>query len=367
MLFAKRDCFASYRAKHLAELASGFELAHEFENGEMVSREPFGFVDGISQPSIDWLGERRPFGKADQDFTNRLAAGEFLLGYENEYGLLTDRPLVDRDAPGAALLAAASDHPDKHDLGRNGSYLVFRTLAQDVRGFWRWVHEAAGSDGAVALAEAMVGRRIDGQPLQGLAAAEIDGEDKARNSFTYSGDPDGQACPIGSHIRRSNPRTGDLPGGRRGLFGSLLGLLGFLGKPQDDAIASARFHRIVRRGRAYGRQLERANAVKPDAPDPESGLHFICLNANIARQFEFIQGAWLTNARFAALSGEADPLLGSRAPFPGDEPTDEFSRPTVAGPRARYSALPRFVTVRGGAYFFLPGLRALRYLARARG
>ena len=91
---------------------------------------------------------------------------------------------------------------------------------------------------------------------------------------------------------------------------------------------------------------------------PAAGLHFICLNASIARQFEFIQNAWLASAKFDAMSGEADPLLGNREPFPAGQRTDGFGR---------LCAVPRFVTVRGGGYFFLPGLRALRFIARLNG
>jgi deferrochelatase/peroxidase EfeB len=128
---------------------------------------------------------------------------------------------------------------------------------------------------------------------------------------------------------------------------------------RDDAIASSRFHRILRRGREYGRTLPPEQAALPDAPPlplPETGLHFICLNANIARQFEFIQNAWLASAKFAGLTGEADPLLGNRESFPAEQPTDGFGR---------LRGLPRFITVRGGGYFFLPGLRALRFIAGA--
>ena len=94
-----------------------------------------------------------------------------------------------------------------------------------------------------------------------------------------------------------------------------------------------------------------------------AGCYFICLNANISRQFEFIQNAWLISARFDGMSGEADPLLGNREPMPAGHPTDGFTLPQPNGISRTIAGLPTFITVRGGAYFFLPGLRALRYFA----
>ena len=99
--------------------------------------------------------------------------------------------------------------------------------------------------------------------------------------------------------------------------------------------------------------------------DPERGLHFICLNASILRQFEFLQNAWTVNTKFSGLTGEGDPLVGIREGIPGCPITDNFTIPKEGGLRRRVSGLPQFVTVRGGAYFFLPGLRALRYFAEA--
>ncbi len=81
------------------------------------------------------------------------------------------------------------------------------------------------------------------------------------------------------------------------------------------------------------------------------------------RQFEFLQNAWLRNSKFDGLSGESDPLVGNREPIPGCPKTDAFTLQRANGAPRRLVDLPRFVTVRGGAYFFLPGLRALRYLA----
>ena len=93
-------------------------------------------------------------------------------------------------------------------------------------------------------------------------------------------------------------------------------------------------------------------------------MRFICLNANLARQFEFVQSAWMMGTKFAGLTEESDALLGNRAPLPGCPATDTFSIPQESGLASRLTAVPRFVTVRGGAYFFLPSLRAVRYLAR---
>jgi len=272
-----------------------------------------------------------------------------------------------------------------------------------VRGFWRWVAEEANRVGVEPeeLAGSMVGRKLDGSPLAdlnlGRSIPGIETRDGERNGFVYDTDPDGLACPLGAHIRRANPRTGDAPGGRRGVIDNLLVTLGLTTrrtprKPvastlpwplnttiwpfvrlQDDAVASARFHRILRRGREYGVKLELSKALDPTQDDPKTGIHFLCLNANIARQFEFVQGAWMASAKFAALSGEQDPLLGNREPFP-DSPvatvpqgTDGLSRPG-APPNCKYSSgLPQFVQVRGGAYFFLPGLAALKWIASDRG
>jgi deferrochelatase/peroxidase EfeB len=91
----------------------------------------------------------------------------------------------------------------------------------------------------------------------------------------------------------------------------------------------------------------------------------MCLNANIQRQFEFVQSAWITSNRFNGLHDESDPLLGNRRPGPGATPSDGFSKPQPDGPAGRLTAVPQFVTVIGGAYFFLPGIRALRFLASA--
>lgn len=332
-LYAEAGGLAALRSRFDAEL-TGWTVTTVLDT-RLHRDEPFGFADGVSQPTVDWKGERVPGTKADQDYTNLLCAGDVLLGYRDEYGLLGDRPVT-----------------IEADLGRNGSYLALRTLRQDVDTFWDWAREAAAPEDPMPLAEAVIGRRKDGKPLEGLPLIDIPGvEDKALNGFTYDRDQDGHVCPFGGHIRRANPRTGDLPGGRRGLIGTVLAMLGFTGTAQDDAIASARFHRVLRRGRGYGE------------PGGEQGLHFICLNASLVRQFEFVQGAWLVYPKFGGLTDEADPVTGNRLPFPADQPTDRFTRQRAVGPSTHYSGLPQFVTVMGGAYFFMPGLSALRAMA----
>ena len=239
-----------------------------------------------------------------------------------------------------------------------------------MRAFWRFLIEQAGSVAeAVVLGETFVGRRMTGEPLVAPDRRVIRGigpnaDEIGRNQFTYEADREGLRCPLGAHVRRANPRTGDMPGGRQSLLSQLIRTVG-LGHPKlsEDLVASSRFHRLLRRGREFGRLLTPEQASEPGAADPASGLFFMCLTANIARQFEFVQNAWLMSAKFDGLDREGDPLTGNRAPLPATDSTDDFSLPQPDGVRRRITGLPRFVTVRGGGYFFLPGLRALRYIA----
>src|SRR5260221_6365495 len=348
-----------------------FELLRCLDTSDLGSNEPFGFADGVSQPQIDWAQER-DLAQSQIYYSNVVALGEFLLGYRNEYNKYTDRPLIDADTASAGLLPA-EDAPGKKDLGRNGTYLVMRHLRQDVRSFWQFISRQV--DGNVAeidkLAAAFVGRTRAGDPLVPIQEETIPGTgsqpDQVRqNQFTFDQDPTGSGCPFGAHIRRANPRNDDYPGHPTGL-GRLVGILGFGPKGfRDDLMSSVRFHRILRRGREYGPGLSPSEALAPAPPDdPERGLRFISLNANISRQFEFLQSAWLMNTKFSALTEESDPLSGNRQPIPGCPVTDNFTRQKDDGLRGRVSGLPRFVTVRGGAYFFLPSLRAIRYFPGA--
>jgi deferrochelatase/peroxidase EfeB len=346
---------------------AAFEEMRWLGTADLDGVEPFGFADGISQPEIDW-DRQRDVTRPQIDYSNVVALGEFLLGYPNEYNKYSDRPLIDADAASRDLLAA-EDAPEKKDIGRNGTYLVMRQLRQDVRSFWQFVNRQAGGNAGEAekLGAAFVGRTRAGDPLVPMQKQPIPGigpdpEQIRQNQFTFAKDPMGAGCPFGAHVHRANPRNTDYPGRPTGLA-KLITMLGFGPKGfRDDLMSSVRFHRILRRGREYGPELLPAAALTPAPPnEPERGLHFICLNANISRQFEFLQNAWIANTKFSGLTGESDPLLGNRETIPGCPVTADFTTPADGALRRRVSGLPQFVTVRGGAYFFLPSLRSLRY------
>jgi Dyp-type peroxidase family len=308
---------------------------------ELDPFEHFGFRDGISQPVIEGLSRTGPWA-------DTLRAGEFILGYPNEYGLLTPRPLVSPSQDPRGILPSHPTGNNARDLGRNGSYLVLRQLRQYVHRFWRYVDAVTmregGSDDPSArttLAAKMVGRWPGGASLA-LAPDADDPHLAVENDFGYHRpDPHGNRCPIGSHVRRANPRDSldPEPGSR-------------------NSIAVNKHHRILRRGRVYGPRIDvQAALAGDDDSEAERGLHFICLNANIARQFEFIQHSWIDDPRFNGLYEDPDPLIGATT-------QKERAFTIQADPlRTRLHGVPDFTSVRGGGYFFLPGLRAIRYLA----
>jgi Dyp-type peroxidase family len=325
----------------------------------VLRKEHFGFRDGITNPQIASLA--RP-GKGDV-----IADGEVLLGYENGYGHLPMSPQVPVETDPQGTLGEAPARPDRRDFGRNGSYLVFRQLQQDVRAFWEYAYKAkdaipglpGGRDGAEWLASRFVGRWPNGTPITRYPDRPgPDGSDDL-NDFLYhdKGDGFGTRCPIGSHIRRTNPRDTALPVPHD---------VELSGSPDDpkkrqDLLDLVALHRIVRRGRMYGDpadpvyDLDRLRACD----DKERGLHFLCFNANLSRQFEFVQSNWAVNPSFAGLSRDPDPLLGAQRTYPF--PAGDFTLPGC--PTRRVHNLPRVVEVRGGAYFFMPSRSALRYLA----
>jgi deferrochelatase/peroxidase EfeB len=374
LLYALPGNLEAFQRSVETQCLAGFELLYRLPTANMGGVEPFGFADGLSQPELDW---QRTIPAADEEqlsYRGSSCLGEFILGYPNEYGLYTPRPLLDASRDPDGRLPRSEESPNDADIGRNGTYLVLRTLRQDVRGFWRAVDKRARGVPAMRerLAALLVGRTLTGEPvvLDGDPGATAVARDRAPtgprptldNTFTFESDPEGHRCPIGAHIRRANPRNADLPPGGIGVVSWLIRTLGLSSSARrQDLAASTRFHRLLRRGREYGVRLAPAEALS--APPAQAGLHFICLNANIQRQFEFVQGAWLMSTQFNGLHEESDPLLGNRLPGAAGTRCDYFSMPQPGGPTQRLEGLPQFVTVSGGAYFFLPGIRALRFLA----
>jgi Dyp-type peroxidase family len=321
------------------EHASGVSIVHE-QYAQLLSppggdsaappREQFGFADGAAQPAIAGVSDGEPAGGGvplTDGSWRALALGEFVLGYPDE------DTLVD---PQKRLPSAPAD-----PLGRSGTYMVYRKLRQDVALFRRVLRDAAtrfGSGDEELLAAKVVGRWRNGTPLvkspdrpdPGFSATA-----PGSNAFRYLDvDVGGRRCPLGAHIRRSNPRDA----------------LGWPGL--DDAGLLSFRHRIIRRGVPYGPPLP------PDASEDDGvdrGLVFVCFNASISRQFESVQLQWLNDGNGFRLGHDSDFLLGS--PLGTGKMTVQGDAPFMLGPQGP------FVTTRGGEYLFMPGIAALRALA----
>jgi Dyp-type peroxidase family len=302
--------------------ANGVTVATRLDTATLSDQEPFGFRDGVSQPAV--AGVSAPARPAMS-----LTTGEFVLGYPNAYGKLAPRPVLSAELDPQHILPLDPQGSGRADLGLNGSYLVLRTLRQDVEAFWAYVRSVA-PDREIAFAARLVGRWPSGAPLV-LSPDRDQPELGTSNDFGYHQlDQAGLRCPIGAHIRRANPRDSLDPN-----------------PGSSESIATTDRHRLLRRGRQYG----------ADGAPGERGLHFVALNADLSRQFEFIQHSWLNSPKFDGLYDEGDPIAGARTAESASYTAQDLPI------RSRYHDLPSFVSVRGGAYFFLPGLRAVRYLA----
>lgn len=295
-----------------------------------ANKEHFGFTDGFGQPMLEAEGTGRQFpGQGTPDGHGGwkpVALGEFLLGHPDEEGRL----------PPAA---------EPRELTDNGTFLVYRKLEQDVSGFRAWSAAQAAALGwdAERVAASIVGRWPDGSPLELRPHGpdpRLGGNRTANNNFTYGGDPDGLACPLGAHIRRANPRDG------LGFHaGAIKHLLGF----RPEQLVSR--HRMIRRGITFGPPLA------AEADDGQlRGLLFIAAVASVARQFEFVQSQWLNNGNIFHLGDDRDVLTGQH---------DAAAKMTVQGSPPKFlSGIPTLVTLRGGDYFFQPGIGGLSWLAQ---
>jgi Dyp-type peroxidase family len=272
-------------------------------------KEQFGYKDGISHPAIEGSGIP---GSNPQE--RPLKAGEFVLGYPDE---MSDSPAI----------------PQPGILGRNGSYVAFRKLHQRVAAFRQYLKQnSSNDDEQELLAAKMMGRWRSGAPLALCPMhddAALGSDAKRNNDFLFkANDAIGYCTPPGSHIRRMNPRDADIAG-------------------------VVRIHRMIRRGTAYGPVLP-PGVMEDDGVD--RGIMFAFVGGHLGRQFEFVQSEWMNNGSFFGGGSVKDPVSGS-----GDGAGYfDFPRRPV---RRRINGLPKFVVTRGGEYCFLPGLRALRWLA----
>lgn len=265
--------------------------------GTDLYREHFGYIDGLSQP--------KPFEPNTAPRAERAALGDFLLGRIDSRGEPSPKP--------------------SHTAFEDGSFLVVRKLAQNVKAFTAFVDEGAALLGVSreTLRSKLMGRRDDGKPLATNAVCEA-----GDNGFDYDEDRDGLGCPLQAHIRRANPRTPERPSVH--------------GRPTQTP-------RLMRRGFPYGPK---------DGDEHERGLLFMAYNANIAEQFEVIQ-RWINSANITGLYGDLnDPIVGASA----SARRRRFSFRTEQGVKA--TALDTtFVKLQWGMYLFVPSIVGLRRLA----
>ena len=292
----------------------------------------FGYRDNISQPRFAEVHDPETYA----DGQPMAPLGTVLLGYPTNFEGLVWRV------------------PQPEPLGHNGSFNAFRVLAQDVAGFEAYLDTAAtdllghpnvddllppGAEATIGdgfsrhaalrevVAANMCGRWRNGVPLALSPDTPNPSPKVDLTNFDYDG---ASRCPHGAHIRRCNPRGGQIV--------------------QRVANHS---RRLVRRGMPYGPAYDPAN---PDTE--ERGLLGNFLGANLGAQFEAMSCDWLNlGLHDPRVTGSNDPLLGANEPE-----SSWFDLPLKSGATIRLRGLPRFVRTRGGAYTFLPSLSAIRFL-----
>jgi Dyp-type peroxidase family len=344
--------------------------------GNLAGHEHFGFKDGISQPGIRGRVSATEFltarenpenpdqGKPGQDL---LHAGEFIFGYPTQIG----EP--DRDENGKAIEGLNVKPGDIATAGptwaTNGSYLVFRRLRQDVKGFHAFLKATATmlstQNPAFAgmtpekLGAKLVGRWASGAPI--VKAPDRDNPELTNDlDFEFEGendDPQGFKCPFAGHIRKAYPRDTTRP----------------LDSEEPFINESAtQTHRLLRRGIPFGKQmagcpmrsltsLSGLKALFQRKDKGDRGLLFLAYQTSIERQFEFVSGVWVNNPSFPGAGDGHDPILGQ-----SDDPATRDRTVTLQAPGQNSEVkLPTdWVIPTGGGYFFSPSISALEHLAQ---
>jgi len=330
------------------------------QDGKTTAKEHFGFTDGISNPYFEGCGNSRERiagrGKLMRDGSwQALATGEFILGHVDEA----------QEYPPA---------PEPKLLSRNGTFMVYRKLHENVDTFNNYIDNLASDfDGSRDLLMAkMSGRWPDnGAPLtlaatddekacldarmaslkQRIKEGDVPAQAELKKlrdqwtDFTFKDDKSGAKCPVGAHIRRTNTR------------GSL--------ETEDEAFhrpgALVDRRRLMRRGLPYGGTDEEVSDTS------EQGIIFMSIGASIERQFEFVQQQWVNYSNDFKLGNDKDPLIGSQNGLVGDKHIIQADPKGSGGQKKKppffCTQLPRFVETRGGDYFFIPSITALRMIA----
>jgi deferrochelatase/peroxidase EfeB len=283
--------------------------------GQPGSLNPLGYRDSIGQPAIEGSGVEPLPGQG-----RAIKAGEFILGY-----------------PGEAGVPLAAPYPEI--LGRNGTYVGLRKYQSRVGAFNRFLQANAGTaDERELLAAKLVGRWRSGAPLT-LAPDRDDpalgGDPMRNNDFTYAADQRGLKVPRGSHMRRMNPRDTEM-----------------------ELLVDVNIHRIIRRSTTFGAPYD-PNALSELDDETPRGLHFLFISAKAMATMEFLQREWVNNGNFMDLGEERDPNVGLQ------EDGAVFTVPAEPV-RRRVHGIETFNVLRGGEYFFLPSLSALRWIGEER-
>ena len=306
----RQRALAMARAQY--EGFSGVSLLYTQDFGAQPGDlNPLGYKDGIDQPAIEGSGFEPLPGQG-----RAIKAGEFILGYPGEAGVLLPMP-------------------EPEVLGRNGTYVGLRKYQSLVGTFNRFLKASGKTEEERELIAAkLVGRWRSGAPL--ALAPEVDdpalGADPRRNNdFNYAGDPRGRHVPLGSHIRRMNPRDTEL-----------------------ERLTDVHVHRIIRRGTTYGPPYD-ANALSDEDDKIPRGAYFLFISAKAMATIEFLQQEWVNDGNFIGVGSERDPIIGVQQ----EGATFTIPQEPV---RRRLHGINTFNVLRGGEYFFMPSLSALKWL-----